>query len=486
MSGAQGGRPVALHVADLRSVHGRELELPLGALTVLVGPNRSGASSVARAFALAIDPTHPFVPEHDLPRGPDGAVLPDVAPRVALTFADGTRRPARFDVVSGVRRGDARRTGERRDGADAAGSVLVSRIDDTPRDLVRDVADEPELVEAFGQRLAGIARAVLGEEVTVDVRADGRVEVRDGPGVAVPVAEVRALAAIALARVLADHGRAPAGLVVEAPEAFLHPTAQVAVAAELLALALDTGLPVVATSTSPFVLLRREEVRVVALARDADGVTRLVASARGDEPQARTLGGLVGDEGLAGVLDRTGGLDPALRGVLVVEGGTDVAYLRLAARLLDREHVLAGVRLHDAGGAMGAALAAIVLRAESDVPVVVLLDHDDQGRRARDTLVKRFGFDRQREVLTYADVYEGGPLGVEAETLFDLGLLERFVAQRGRAVVAEVHSIGGERVPDLTSAGKAAFVPWVEERATREDVLRWRDLLDRIAGRFGA
>jgi 5S rRNA maturation endonuclease (ribonuclease M5) len=495
MSGASGARPVALTVSDLRSVHGRALELPLGALTVLVGPNRAGASSVAHAFALAVDPTRPFEPEHDLPRGPDGRVLPDLAPAVALTFADGTRRRVRFDAVTGTRRED--RAGGDRAHADSVahaaatpprgpgGRVLVSRVDDTPRDLVRDVAGEPELVVAFVAHLERSARAVLGEDVAVEVRADGRVEVRDGPGVEVPVAEVRALAAIALARVLAEHGRAPVGLVVEAPEAFLHPSAQVAVAAELLALALDTGVPVVVTSTSPFVLLRREEVRVVALARDAEGVTRLVASARGDEPQARTLGGLVGDEGLAAVLDRTGGLDPGLRGVLVVEGGTDVAYLRLAARLLDREQVLDGVRVHDAGGAMGAALAAIVLRAESDVPVVVLLDHDDQGRRARDTLVKRFGFDRQREVMTYADVFEGGPLGVEAETLFDLGFLERFVDQRGRSVVAAVRRIAGARVPDLTSSGKAAFVPWAEERATRVDVLRWRDLLDRLGERFG-
>lgn len=505
MSGAAGvdgsarPRPVGLAVQDLRSIHGRELELPLGALTVLVGPNRAGASTVALALALALDPERAFEPERDLPRGRDRGILPGSAPRVRVAFEDGSRRTVTFDPASGERRVEAAAVSAGAapgsptaassgvsSGATAIG-VLVSRVDDTPRDLARPfVHADPSLASALAAAVSATVGTVLGEDVAAEVDGDGRVEVRDELGVVVAVPEVRALAAIALAGVLAARGTPPAGLVVEAPEAFLHPAAQAAIAGELLALALDTGVPVVVTTTSPFVLPRREEVRVVALSRDADGVTRLVASARGDEPQARALGGLLGDEGLAAVLDRTGGLDPELRGVLVVEGGTDVAYLRLVVRLLEREEVLEGVRVHDAGGAMGAALAAIVLRAESDVPVVVLLDHDDQGRRARDTLVKRFAFDRKREVLTYADVFEGGPVGVEAETLFSSELLERFVRQRGRGVVGEWRRVHGERVPDLTSHGKSAFVAWAEEHATREDVLAWRGLLDLVAERLPA
>ena len=494
--GGAAPRPVGLAVQDLRSIHGRELELPLGALTVLVGPNRAGASTVALALALALDPARAFEPDRDLPRGRDRGILPGSAPRVRIAFDDGGRRTVTFDPASGARRvepDDAVAGGAtsaaRRGAASAPGApgVLVSRVEDTPRDLARPfVHADPSLATELAAAVAAGVSTVLGEDVAAEVDGDGRVDVRDELGVVVAVPEVRALAAIALAGVLAARGTPPAGLVVEAPEAFLHPAAQAAIAGELLALALDTGVPVVVTTTSPFVLPRREEVRVVALSRDADGVTRLVASARGDEPQARALGGLLGDEGLAAVLDRTGGLDPELRGVLVVEGGTDVAYLRLVVRLLGREEVLEGVRVHDAGGAMGAALAAIVLRAESAVPVVVLLDHDDQGRRARDTLVKRFGFDRKREVLTYADVFEGGPVGVEAETLFSSELLERFVRQRGRGVVGEWRRVHGERVPDLTSHGKSAFVAWVEEHATREDVLAWRGLLDLVAERLPA
>jgi 5S rRNA maturation endonuclease (ribonuclease M5) len=484
--------PLRLSVDDVRSVHGRALDVPLGALTVLVGPNRAGASTVARAFALALDDRLAFEPERDLPRGRDRGILDGTAPRVAVTFADGRRRSVRFDRTTGARTTDD--TGPVADAATGAAfgagpGVLRSLIDDTPRDLLRpllaaDPGGAPAFLDALTERIAASAEAVLGEQVGVEVADDGRVDVRDELGIVLPVPELRALVAIATAATLAARGTPPAGLVVEAPDAFLHPAAQATVATELLAVALDTGVPVVVTTTSPFVLPRREEVRIVALTRDAAGVTRVVASARGDEPQARALGGLLGDVALAAVLDRTGGLDPSVRGVLIVEGGTDVAYLRLAARALGREDVLDGVRLHDSGGAMGAALAAIVLRAESDVPVVVLLDSDDQGARARATLVNRFEFDRQREVMTYADVFEGGPYGVEAETLFGPDLLERFVAERGRGVVSERRSIAGAQVPDLTSSGKSAFVPWVEEHAGEEDLTNWDRLLDRIAERL--
>jgi hypothetical protein len=62
----------------------------------------------------------------------------------------------------------------------------------------------------------------------------------------------------------------------------------------------------------------------------------------GDGPQAHLLGGLLRDAGLANVLDRVGRVPADTRAVLVVEGGTDEAYLRLAADRLGRREVLEG------------------------------------------------------------------------------------------------------------------------------------------------
>jgi hypothetical protein len=87
-------------------------------------------------------------------------------------------------------------------------------------------------------------------------------------------------------------------------------------------------------------------------------------------------------------------------------------------------------------------------------------------------------------VLTYADVFEGGPVGVEAETLFDVGLVRRFVRERGPSAAR------GERVlhtfehVDLTSSGKSAFVGWLEAHADPEHLGRWGALLDLLDDRF--
>jgi hypothetical protein len=133
---------------------------------------------------------------------------------------------------------------------------------------------------------------------------------------------------------------------------------------------------------------------------------------------------------------------------------------------------------------MAAAIAAVVLRAETDVPLLVLLDHDDPGRRARDTLVQRFRFDRAREVLTYADVFEGGPPGVEAETLFDVGLVRRFVRERGPSAVRGERRLHALEHIDLTSSGKSAFVGWLAAHADPQHLQRWGDLLDLLDDRL--
>jgi putative ATP-dependent endonuclease of the OLD family len=223
----------------------------------------------------------------------------------------------------------------------------------------------------------------------------------------------------------------------------------------------------------------------VALAQDAEGRTGVVGSAAGDAPQASLLGGLLRDAGLAGVLDRLALVPPGTRAVLVVEGGTDEAYLRLAADRLGRTDVLEDVVILPSSGAMGAALAAIVLRAEVAIPTVVLLDHDDAGRRARDTLVSRFDFSRAREVVTYADVVEGGPPGVEAETLFAPELLRRFVSSHGPGTTTGERIHGEVVTVVLTSAGKSAFVGWAQSHARADDLERWGALLDLLAERLG-
>jgi hypothetical protein len=467
-------------IRDIRSVWGPPLDIPIGRrLTVLVGPNRAGSSNVAWALIAALDDQIGFRPGQDLPR--DHGRSASARPAVELAWDDGRRSEVGWDRASGARH----ETGW----PIPPGRVVHSHIHETPRDLLRRLA--PELDgDAERSELAltirDTCRRVLPEIDRVAFRDGLAVEVRDDLGTVLPVPEIRALVTIGIARYLVARGLPPAATLVESPEAFLHPAGQEVVGQLLVELAEAADAPVLITTTSPFTIPRVAETTVVSLARDVGGRTGLVGSARGDETQARLLGGLLREGGLAAVLDRVGQVPPGTRGVLLVEGGTDEAYLRLAAERLDRAEVLDGVVIRPAGGAMAAAIAAVVLHAEIDVPLVVLLDHDDPGRRARDTLVSRFHFDRAREVLTYADVFHGSPPGVEAETLFDVGLVRRFVRERGRSASHGERRFHDLEHVDLTSSGKAAFVGWLDHHADPSHLTRWNELLDVIDGRFPA
>jgi 5S rRNA maturation endonuclease (ribonuclease M5) len=465
-------RSVRIH--DVRSVWGPPLDVPLGPVTVLVGPNRSGTSNVAWAVAAALDPDRRFRPHRDRPRRRDEA-----RPSVTLDHADGSRRVVRWDPHQGTRTDS---------GAGPVGHVVLSRVDETPRDLLRRLPldlDTPQEREALAGTVREVAREVLPEVADAAIDRRLAVRLRDELGSVVPVPETRAIVALACARHLAVRGAPPVAVVVDNPDAFLHPAAQETLAGLLVEVALATHAAIVVTTASPFAIPRVSDVEVVSLARDAAGRTGVVATASGDATQARLLGGLLRDPGLAEVLDRVGRIPPGTRAVLVVEGGTDQAYLELVAATMGRADVLDDVEIRPSGGAMGAALAAIVLRAELEVPVLVLLDHDAAGRRARDTLVSRFGFDRGTQVLTYADVIEGGPPGIEAETLFPTELLRRFVAETGPSAAHRERREHGVDHVDLTGSGKSAFVGWLEQHLRADQLGDWSALLELLDERLG-
>ncbi len=468
-------RPRAASIRDIRSVWGAPLELPLGArVTTIVGPNRAGASTILFALAASLDASVRFDPARDLPR-PHGG-------QPQVTLLNDAPTTIRWDPHRGVREVLA--------GPDVAGHVVLAEINHTPRDLLRRLpvalGEGPER-RRLADAITAVARRVVPEVATVEIDPDGRVVVRDELDSPLPVPQTRVVTALGVARHLADEGRPPAMVLIAAPEAFLHPAAQEAVAGLLAEIADRARTPVVVSTMSPFVVPTDAASTVAAIARDAGGRTGIVGSAPGDGPRSHLLGGLLRDGGLAKVFDRVGRVPLHTRAVVIVEGGTDEAYLRLATRLLGRDEVLDGVHVVPAGGAMGTALAAIVLRAELDVPVVALLDHDGAGRRARDTLVSRFGFERGREVLTYADVLEGGPTGVDAETLFDQELMRRFVAERGPSTSAGEHTESGVTSVRLTPSGKSAFVGWLEHNARPQHLEGWDRLVtlldERLPGR---
>jgi len=466
-------------IRDLRSVGGEPLEIRLGRdVTAVVGPNRSGKSTVLRALTAALAPDLPFDPQRERPSGRGDEVVPEVTIRLVGRH-DGEQRSEEL-TVTWVR---AQRTVRPPDAR--TGPVVIAGVTDTPSSMLARLADLVE-TETLADDLRVAMLPVLPDIAEVRI-GGGAVQVTDRAGFEVERdSGVRAAAAMGLAAHLARRGVDLAAIVIEHPEAWLHPAAQETVRDALEALAVETDAPVVITTESPFMTPRGHGSRVVAVAKDDAGHTRFVGAARGDEPHAVLLGGLFRDPGFGAVLDRSSRLSSDTTAVLIVEGGTDEAYLRLAAGALGRSGLLEDLVIEPAGGAMAAALRAVVLRAESDVPMLVLLDNDDPGRRAKETLTSRFGFDNRGQVTTYAEVVPDHPLGTEAEDVFDWRFVERFVAEFGD------HAIRGKQVLrrdewhyDLTTAAKSAFVGWARENARAEHLERWGGVLDVLTERLG-
>lgn len=475
-------------VSGIRSITD-PVEIVFGrAATVLVGPNLSGKTNVARAVLLALDPSRQLDPARDLPRiaaGVEGRVDGGHVPSITCTFGERDRGRHRTRELQ-VSWQDGVRVVLPHDDV-VTGAVVVAQAG---RGCVEALVPVVEMLDVGADELAKdvlpTLRRVIPEVHRVTISFDpASVEVHDRAGFVIEDRVMAATFGAALAGHLVRRGRDVTVVVIEEPESFLHPAAQEALRDELVEVAVAADAPVLITTASPFVVPRTAESRVIALARDVRGATRVVGEATGNEAQARLLGGLFRDTGLALVLDRSGTIPPGVDGVLVVEGGTDKAYLEIAADVLGRRDELDRLAIHTGGGALPAALHAIVMRAETDVPLFVLLDNDDPGQTAKLTLTGRFEFTNRREVTTYAEVLDDHPQGAEAEDIFDWRFVDRFVEEQGEGAIRGKRILSGDHWHfDLVTSAKSAFVGWAREHATTTDVARHAALLDLLLERI--
>lgn len=268
---------------------------------------------------------------------------------------------------------------------------------------------------------------------------------------------------------------------LEEPEAFLHPAAQESLREQLELLAAVPGVTLLVTSHSPFIVTRSSAGRVVSLGKDQEGRTRLVAAAPGNADHAPLIGGLLREAALESLLAGATALPEGTKAVVLVEGEGDRFCLDLAARLVGRPELLEGVVIRPTGGTIAMIAQAVIAKAATDLPVVVLVDNDEPGRHARTTLVgQTFGF-KKPQVLTYAAVFpqKWEQFPVEAEDLFAPELLERFVVAHGQSVVE-----GTKKRPDgafhydLGQVAKESLLTgWLAAETTPADVARWVDML---------
>lgn len=288
---------------------------------------------------------------------------------------------------------------------------------------------------------------------------------------------------IALLRYLADASKQSLIFAIEEPEAFLHPGAQESLRDDLEALAERRDVSLLVTTHSPFILSRAPKAQVVAIAKDGDGVSRIEATAAGSESQATAISGLFRDSTVPELLDRYAAIPASAEAILLVEGTTDADFLGTAARVFGRSSEMARVHILPAGGTDNLVAQAVLLRAEASQPVWCLLDSDENGRKARDLLTKRFGVPKG-DVLEYAK-FLGGLQDAESEWLFFPDFMQSFVEEQGEELVLKSKTkIHGEFRYDFTPTGKSLFPSWVDQNGSSKNMSRWDTVVEALVERL--
>ncbi|MGK2954704.1 MAG: ATP-dependent nuclease [Solirubrobacterales bacterium] len=275
---------------------------------------------------------------------------------------------------------------------------------------------------------------------------------------------------------------------LEEPEAFLHPGAQENLRDHLEELAAAAGVSLLITTHSPFIVTRSANGRVFCLAKDKEGRTRVSESARGDTDHAPLVGGLLRETTIESLLAASSALPAGTEAVVLVEGDGDRFCLEHAATLVGRPDLLDGLAIVPTGGTIRLVAQAVITRAATDLPVVIVVDNDEPGREARSQLIgQKFGFAKEM-VLTYAQLFEQKWLQepVEAEDVFDPQLIEDFINASGPSVIA-----GSKKRPDgafhydFDHVAKESLNSWLLEKTKPEHVEKWIELLILIRHRAG-
>lgn len=430
---------------------GLDLELS-GGVNVLVGPNAAGKSSVLVALAWALDPVQFALAGTDRARGWPGD------PTVTVTWRSGTGEPAGHGPASPpatvvmVNAGDGRRSGL----ADTADRVLAAARQAAGADT--DAA------------VVAACHGVLADLPMNPDTLDQAIGMLDAAGLLVVV--------VAAATIATGADRTPWVVLIDQPETGLHPAAQARLATALNALARGDNVTVVCTSHSPFMVARTAETRVFELARLPSGATACVSVGDGGGPLADQLDSLFDDGTVPMLLDQWSAIPVTAVGIVVVEGDTDAAYLRLACERCGRPELLADIHIAVAHGTRRMVGDTLALRqVAGDRPLCVLVDNDDEGRAVAHVLTTRLGMRNKTEVVSVAVVFDDRWQGHhwDAEDLFPPDLLERFVADNGGDEVLR----GKVRRPDgqwhwwLTTEAKALLPGWLAGHASPADLQRW-------------
>jgi putative ATP-dependent endonuclease of the OLD family len=350
--------------------------------------------------------------------------------------------------------------------------------------LLRDVAELFPEIDAIG----------LTPEVHTIERTLSNVAVSLDDVVTTPLAGkgtgVRGGLLVAMLSYLASGASRNLIFALEEPEAFLHPAAQEQLRDNLDLLATNAGITLLVTTHSPFILSRSPAGQIVCLVKDREGRTRISASAAGDADHAPLVGGLLREQTLEDLLKASSAVPPGIVGMLLVEGDGDRLCLELAARIVGRPDLLEGISIRPTGGTIPMALNAIVARAANpNLPLLILIDNDEPGRKLRALLTGETFLFSKKQIISYASLFPEGKwqqFPVEAEDLFPASLIERFVKIHGESIID-----GSKKRPDdafhydLNQAAKRELEGFLSTETQPQDVSAWIELILRLRKQFG-
>lgn len=286
---------------------------------------------------------------------------------------------------------------------------------------------------------------------------------------------------VAMLSYLAEHSKRSLVFAVEEPESFLHPRAQEVIRGDLEQLAARTDVTLMTTTHSPLVLSRRAEARVFSLGKSQEGVTALEQETKGDESHTDAIRTLFASALAPVLLEEVAETDlpDPCKAILLVEGGTDVTYLRTAVERCGRPELLADLHLVAGEGAKHAAVQAILWRQRGVAPVLGLFDADVHGKSAKELLTRDFKF-QGPHVKTYAQWAGKRVDNAEAEQLLPESLFERFFDLVGEQAMGSKRRAGEGWAYDIDARYKADFASYVEQEATADDLAKFVEALEEL------
>lgn len=296
---------------------------------------------------------------------------------------------------------------------------------------------------------------------------------------------VRSGVLVALLRYLAAQTKRSMIFAVEEPEAFLHPAAQRVLSQDLLELGQLRDVSLLTTTHSPFMVPRHADVKVIALDKDAAGRTRVLAEGEGVDRSSELLSPLFGDLASAAVFERTTEFDASTRAILLVEGETDCTYLRTAIEVAGREDLADRLVLESVHGTTNLLARVSQLLAVAPCHVVVLVDNDEEGKKAQKQLKEALKLRPGEQLLHYGTFFDSS-FEWEAEDLFPAAALTRWLQDVGEDVIdGKVRRPDGEWHYQLNQVGKAAFGAWIEANGDAETLSRFTDVLKAVDEAIG-